>query len=67
MCSITALQDMIGSGWGRIINISSIVARLATSDSRTTATKGALISLTESLARESQNGVAMRPGIAQEH
>ena len=67
MCSMTARQDMIGSGWGRIINISSIVGQTGNfGQSNYAATKGALISFTESLARESQNGVAMRPGIAQE-
>jgi len=47
------LQDMLGAGWGRIINISSIVGQTGNfGQTNYAATKGALISFTESLARE---------------
>ena len=46
-------QDMIGTGWGRIINISSIVGQTGNfGQANYAATKGAVISFTESLARE---------------
>jgi len=46
-------QDMVGAGWGRIINISSIVGQTGNfGQANYAATKGALISFTESLARE---------------
>jgi len=47
------LQDMLGAGWGRIINISSIVGQTGNfGQTNYAATKGAVISFTESLARE---------------
>lgn len=60
-------KDMIGAGWGRIINISSIVGQTGNfGQSNYAAAKGALISFTESLARElAQKGVtvnAVAPG-----
>src|SRR2546421_10632031 len=46
-------QDMVGAGWGRIINISSIVGQTGNfGQTNYAATKGAIISFTESLARE---------------
>jgi len=46
-------QDMVGAGFGRIINISSIVGQTGNfGQANYAATKGALISFTESLARE---------------
>jgi 3-oxoacyl-(acyl-carrier-protein) reductase len=62
-----AVQDMVGSGWGRIINISSIVGQTGNfGQANYAATKGAIISFTESLARElARKGVtvnAVAPG-----
>lgn len=46
-------QDMVESGWGRIINISSIVGQTGNfGQTNYAATKGGIISFTESLARE---------------
>jgi NAD(P)-dependent dehydrogenase (short-subunit alcohol dehydrogenase family) len=60
-------QDMVGSGWGRIINISSVVGQTGNfGQANYAATKGALIAFTESLARElARKGVtvnAVAPG-----
>jgi 3-oxoacyl-(acyl-carrier-protein) reductase len=60
-------QDMVGAGYGRIINISSIVGQTGNfGQANYAATKGALISFTESLARElARKGVtvnAVAPG-----
>ncbi|SPE60758.1 3-oxoacyl-(acyl-carrier-protein) reductase FabG [Verrucomicrobia bacterium] len=62
-----ALQDMLGSGWGRIINISSIVGQTGNfGQTNYAATKGAIIAFTESLAREmARKGItvnAVAPG-----
>ena len=62
-----AVQDMLGTGWGRIINISSIVGQTGNfGQTNYAATKGAIISFTESLARElARKGVtvnAVAPG-----
>jgi len=46
-------QDMVGAGWGRIINISSIVGQTGNfGQTNYAAAKGAVIAFTESLARE---------------
>jgi 3-oxoacyl-(acyl-carrier-protein) reductase len=60
-------EEMVGTGWGRIINISSVVGQTGNfGQTNYAATKGAIISFTESLARElARKGVtvnAVAPG-----
>ncbi|HTL17094.1 MAG TPA: beta-ketoacyl-ACP reductase [Patescibacteria group bacterium] len=60
-------QDMVGAGWGRIINISSVVGQTGNfGQSNYAAAKGALIAFGESLARElARKGItvnAVAPG-----
>jgi len=46
-------DEMVGAGWGRIVNISSIVGQTGNfGQTNYAAAKGAIISFTESLARE---------------
>jgi len=63
-------QDMVGAGWGRIINISSIVGQMGNfGQANYAATKGAIISFTETLARElARKGItvnAVAPGFVE--
>lgn len=52
-CAQAALPDMIGAGWGRIVMISSSSAQRGSPGmAHYAASKGALISLTKSFARE---------------
>jgi 3-oxoacyl-(acyl-carrier-protein) reductase len=63
-------NDMVGAGWGRIINISSIVGQTGNfGQSNYAATKGAIISFTETIARElARKGItvnAVAPGFVE--
>ena len=64
------VQDMVGAGWGRIINISSVVGQTGNfGQTNYAAAKGAVIAFTESLARElARKGVtvnAVAPGFVE--
>lgn len=53
LCSRAAIKQMIKKGWGRIINISSVVGIMGNPGQTVyVATKAALIGLTKSLAKE---------------
>jgi 2-hydroxycyclohexanecarboxyl-CoA dehydrogenase len=52
-CTQAVLPDMVAAGWGRIINIASSSAQTGSPmQTHYSATKGAIIALTRSLARE---------------
>ncbi len=60
-CCQVALPDMVDAGWGRIVMISSSSAQRGSPKmAHYAASKGALLSLTRSLAREyAQNGITV--------
>ena len=60
-CTRAALPDMVESGWGRIINVASVAGVYGNANMvHYSATKGALIAMTQALAKEvSDKGVTV--------
>lgn len=67
-CTRRALDDMLGARWGRIVNISSVVAERANpGQSNYVASKAGMLGLTRTVAREmAKRGItcnAVTPGV----
>jgi 3-oxoacyl-[acyl-carrier protein] reductase len=67
-CTRRALDDMLSARWGRIVNVSSIVAERANpGQANYAASKAGLLALTRTVAREmARKGItcnAVRPGV----
>lgn len=59
LCARRAIDEFLGSGGGRIVNVSSIIANGSVGQAAYAASKAALISLTRSIAKEyGRRGIA---------